>query len=259
MSTHVDLAEEHAWLVEQLRAGGRPQRGAGENNDSYGSGGHPFFNVSIPDLRRIARGWLGAHRKRADDAEVIALAGRLITGEAYEEKVLGAVILGYSPRARRLATPAMVEAWLDHVAGWAEIDSLCAGVFPAEHMAGDWPAWRALIERLAGHANINKRRAALVLLCTTSRTSDDLRFRDLAFEVVERLKGERPILITKAVSWLLRSMTQHHAAAVSAYLEANAPSLPAIAVRETRTKLRSGTKSGRPSKMRPRGARATPA
>ena len=258
MSSGLDFAAEQAGLVAQLRAAGRPYRGVGQN-DSYGSGGHPFFNVPIPDLRRIARGWLAAHRKSADDGEVLALAGRLITGEAYEEKVLGAVILGYSPRARRLATPAMLEAWLDHVAGWAEIDSLCASVFPAEHMAADWPAWRALIERLAGHANINKRRAALVLLCTTSRTSDDLRFRDLAFEVVERLKGERPILITKAVSWLLRSMTQHHAAAVSAYLEANAPSLPAIAVRETRTKLRSGTKSGRPSKMRPRGARATPA
>jgi len=254
MSTDLDLAAEQAALVAQLRAAGRPQRGCGDN-DSYASGGHPFFNVSIPDLRRIARGWLGAHRKIADDEEVLALAGRLITGEAYEEKVLGAVILGYSDRARRLATPAMLEGWLDHVAGWAEIDSLCASVFPADQMAADWPAWRALIERLAGDANINKRRAALVLLCTPSRTSDDVRFRDLAFVVIEKLKAERPILITKAVSWLLRSMSVQHAAAVSAYVEAHAASLPAIAVRETRTKLRSGTKSGRPSKMRS-GARS---
>lgn len=63
--------------------------------------------------------------------------------------------------------------------------------------------------------------------------------------MVERLKGERPILITKAVSWLLRSMALRHGTAVAAYLDANAASLPAIAVRETRTKLATGTKTGR--------------
>lgn len=248
----LDLPSEHADLVAQLRAAGRPARGGGENNDSYGSSGHPFFDVSAPDLRRIARGWLAAHRKTAADREVLDLAVRLITGEAYEEKVLAAVLLGYSARGRRLATPAMVEAWLDGLAGWAEIDSLCASVFPADQFAGEWPAWRALIERLACDPNINKRRAALVLLCTPTRTSDDPRFRDLAFEIVERLKSERPILITKAVSWVLRSMAPRHGAGVADYIEANAASLPAIAVRETRAKLRSGTKSGRPSKMRPR-------
>jgi 3-methyladenine DNA glycosylase AlkD len=112
-------------------------------------------------------------------------------------------------------------------------------------MAAAWPAWKALIERLAADANINRRRAALVLLCTPTRTSDDPRFRDLAFAVVEQLKAERPILITKAVSWLLRSMAGRHAAAVAAYLDANAASLPAVAVRETRVKLETGTKSGR--------------
>lgn len=245
MATDLDLAAEHAGLVAQLRAAGRP--GA---YDSQTSSGHPFFNVSIPDLRRIARGWLAAHRKSAGYAQVLALADRLLTGEAYDEKVLGAVILGYGARARRLATPAMVDAWLGRLVGWAEIDSLCASVFPAEHQLADWPAWRGLIERLARDPNINKRRAALVLLTTPCRTSDDPRFRDLAFAVVERLKAERPILITKAVSWLLRSMTARHAVEVAAYLDANAATLPAIAVRETRTKLKSGTKSGRPSKMR---------
>jgi 3-methyladenine DNA glycosylase AlkD len=117
-------------------------------------------------------------------------------------------------------------------------------------LGADWAGWRDLIERLSDDVNINRRRAALVLLTRPTRTSDDPRFRDLAFVVVERLKVERPILITKAVSWLLRSMTARHGPAVAAYLDANAASLPAIAVRETRAKLASGTKSGRPSKMR---------
>ena len=92
---------------------------------------------------------------------------------------------------------------------------------------------------------MGKRRAALVLLVTPTRTSDDPRFADLAFAVVTRLAPERDILITKAVSWLLRSLVTRHRDTVIAYLDANADSLPAIAIRETRTKLKTGTKSGR--------------
>jgi len=246
----LDLAAEHAGLTAELKALGTEYLG-GDQNDSYTGSGHPFFCVSAPNMRRVTRGWLSAHRKTYG-AEVLALAERLmVEGVHYEEKVLGALILGYSAKARAAATPARIEAWLGHLQGWAEIDSLCASVFGAADVAADWPGWAALIDRLSRDANINKRRAALVFLVTPTRTSDDARFRDLGFEVVERLKGEKPILITKAVSWLLRSMTAHAGPAVAAYLDANTASLPAIAVRETRAKLASGTKSGRPAKPRP--------
>ena len=121
---------------------------------------------------------------------MLALVDRLLRGEAYEEKVLGAITLALSRRAKALATPAMVDAWLDHLTGWAEVDSLCASVFGADQMAADWPGWRDLIERLSGDANINKRRAALVLLVTPTRTSDDPRFSDLALQVIEERAAE---------------------------------------------------------------------
>jgi 3-methyladenine DNA glycosylase AlkD len=243
MTAGLDVEAERAAIVAQLRAAGTPYRG-GQSNDSYSGSGHPFFNVSVPELRRIARAWLAAHRKSAD-ADLMAMTDRLFRGEAYEEKVLGAVLLQSNARVQRQLTPARVDDWLNDLSGWAEIDSLCAGAFWAELMAADWPAWRGLIEQLAGDPNINKRRAALVLLTAPTRTSDDARFRELGFVVVERLKTERPILITKAVSWLLRLMAPRHGPAVAAYLKANAASLPAIAVRETRVKLATGTKSGR--------------
>ena len=59
------------------------------------------------------------------------------------------------------------------------------------------------------------------------------------------MKSERPILITKAVSWLLRALADRHHAAVTAYIDANEATLPKIAIREARTKLKTGTKSGR--------------
>jgi len=243
MAAPLDIPAEHAALVGQLRAEARAYRG-GVRNDSYSGSGRPFLNVGAPEMRRIARVWVAAHRA-APEAELVGMADSLFAGELYETKILGALLLGYSRAARRAATPAMVDAWLGRLNGWAEIDSLCASVFSAEELSADWPAWRGLIERLSADPNINKRRAALVLLVTPTRTSDDPRFAELAFAATERLKGERHILITKAVSWLLRSMAVRHGPEVAAYLDAEAASLPAIAVRETRTKLRTGTKSGR--------------
>ena len=112
-------------------------------------------------------------------------------------------------------------------------------------MLGDWPAWRALIERLSTDANINKRRASVVLLTGPVHYDQDHRLADLAFAVIERVKGQRPILITKAVSWLLRALADRHHDAVAAYIDANEATLPKVAVREARTKLRTGTKSGK--------------
>jgi 3-methyladenine DNA glycosylase AlkD len=244
----LDIAAEHARLVAALAAAGTPYFGDPQGNDSYSGSRHPFYFVSVPERRAMARWWLRTSKPTAE--QVLAMADSLFRGRSHEEKTLGALLLGYSAAARRVATPAMVDAWLGELHGWAEIDSLCASVFSAADLTVGWPAWRGLIERLASDPNINKRRAALVLLATPTRTTDDPRFAELAFQVIGALAPERDILITKAVSWLLRSMTARHAAAVAAYLDAHGSVLPAIAIRETRAKLASGTKSGRPSKMR---------
>lgn len=239
----IDLEAERSGLIDQLRAASY-RKGGSPAGWPDGPEGRPFHCVAVPRMRRIARAWLAAHRK-GPDGDLLAMTDRLFVGEAFEEKILAAVLLMTNARIQAQVTPAMVDRWLDDLRGWAEIDSLCAGPFWAEALAADWLAWRGLIERLSADPNINKRRAALVLLTAPTRKSDDRRFTDLSFKVVERLKGERPIIITKAVSWLLRSMAPRHGAAVASYVEANAATLPAIAVRETRTKLATGTKTGR--------------
>lgn len=50
-------------------------------------------------------------------------------------------------------------------------------------------------------------------------------------------------MITKAVSWLLRSMIRHYKQEVSDYVDANINTLPKIAVRETLVKLKTGKKT----------------
>jgi len=235
---------EHAALLAQLRQAARPTFLERHTTDSYGGSGHLFYNVSVPDRRAIARRWLAANRTMTP-AAFLAVVESLFEGESHEEKTLAAILLGCHPTGRRDALPDDVDRWLGCLNGWAEIDSLCQNVFSAQEMLADWPEWRRLLEQLSRDANINKRRAALVLLNGPVHYTDEARFRDLALEFIGRLKGERDILITKAVSWLLRSMITRHREAVEACLAEHGSSLPAIAVRETRTKLATGTKSGR--------------
>ena len=97
-----------------------------------------------------------------------------------------------------------------------------------------------MIRKLPRDKNINKRRAALVFLTAPTCHSNDERLSSLAFEMVDTLKYHREIIITKAVSWLLRSMLQHHARAVANYVRENR--CLAIAVRETIRKIETGRK-----------------
>ncbi len=235
---------DHAGLIELLRRAARPDPGERHDHAAYTGSDHPFHNVSTPDRRAIARRWLAA-QKGAPGEAILAMVDSLFAGASHEEKTLAPLILGYAPSARRAARPDDLYRWLGELHGWAEVDSLCQNTFTAADMLADWPAWRGLIERLSRDPDINRRRASLVLLTSPVRTSDDPRFRDLTFVMIDRLKGERPILITKAVSWLLRSMVGRHPDAVDRYLKDNAASLPKIAMRETRVKLETGTKSGR--------------
>ncbi len=244
---------EHRALLAQIEVQARPDRTADGRvlqNDSYLDSGHRLYFVPVPERRRMARAWLAAH-KASPPSDILAVIDSLITGASHEEKTLGALLLGYAAKAQAAVTPVRVDGWLDHLNGWAEVDSLCFNVFKADEMARDWPAWRAAIGRWSRDANINKRRAALVLLAGPTHYVDDTRFSDLAFEVIETLKAERDIKITKAVSWLLRAMSDQHKDAVARYVDAERARLPAIAVRETLTKLRTGTKSGRGSEPRP--------
>ncbi len=237
------MTPDHQVLLDQLRAAARPPDSRFDPA-SYLKSGASFLNVAVPEQRRIARAWLKEHRSWPD-ARVLALVDDLVRGEHHEEKTLGLHLLEGLGRGRRPFGPSEVDRWLDHLVGWAEVDSLCQSIFGPEDLLGDWPAWSGFIRRLASDANINKRRAALVLLVRPAGRSPEPRLRDLAFETIDTLKREREVILTKAVSWLLRALTEHHPEEVARYLDAQGPSLAAIAVRETRVKLATGRKTSR--------------
>lgn len=209
-----------------------------------------------PEHRAISRRWYGLTnaqhrqvildfiktRKDLSYDDWLALIDALYHGDSYEERCAPATLFRRFTLYRRQLPLSRLDQWLGNLEGWAEVDSTCQTVFTDKDMLADWDAWEALLESLSRDANINKRRAALVLLTAPITKSSDQRILRLSLRLIELLKSEKDKRITKAISWLLRKAIKQHRQAIKDYLDARAKSLPAIALRETRKKLTTGKK-----------------
>lgn len=136
----------------------------------------------------------------------------------------------------------MLDNWLNYTNGWAETDVLCQSNFTADELLSNWDIWKKLLKKFSESTNIHKRRASIVLLTKSLRQSDDSKISKLIFENIEKLKSEKEVLITKAISWGLRSLIKFHKDEVVEYLEKNKNSLPKIAYREALAKVQTGKK-----------------
>lgn len=196
-------------------------------------------------MRKIARDWMRMHKTMTHD-EFSVLLTSLVKGESSTEKCMAGFLLDYSTKEQRKFDPLIFDLWLDHLIGWVEVDTLCTGHFTITELPVNWGRWKKLLIQFSKSENINKRRASIVLLCSPLQKLRDERLAKMTLINVNRLKSEKEVLITKAISWVLRSMSKHHPKEVSAFLQKNQNTLPAIAVRETRAKLETGRKTKRP-------------
>jgi 3-methyladenine DNA glycosylase AlkD len=211
-------------------------------SDSYLGNTHIRYPINAPALRAIIKEWMRSHRNLSAN-ELAAIVTSLIEGVSSTEKITAGIMLGYATPVQRKFNPAVFDEWLNQVIGWAEVDALCTGDYTITEIPANWSAWKKLLTGFSKNTNINKRRAGLVLLCSPVSRVQDERLSEMAFQIIDRLKSEKAILITKAISWLLRSMVKHYKADVATYLKNNADTLPKIAVRETMVKLKTGKKN----------------
>jgi len=174
--------------------------------------------------------------------EYTDLLDTLSHGKSHNEFSTIGKLLEFCPKLRQTLDPQSLDTWLDSAEGWAEVDSICQGNFTAEELLFRWSEWKRLIETFSHSTNVHKRRGSLVLLTGPVRHSSDTRLSMIAFRNIEKLKGEKDILLTKAISWLLRDLIKYHRNKVEKYLKENSETLPAIAVRETKQKLLTGRK-----------------
>jgi 3-methyladenine DNA glycosylase AlkD len=212
--------------------------------DSYLGNSNPRYPINAPRLRSIAKQWMRDHRELGADA-FASLIGSLVKGVSSTEKVMAGILLDNATSAQKQFDPALFHVWLDHLTGWAEIDAVCTGRYCDSEIPANVSAWKKILLKLSQSENINKRRASLVFLCSPISHSDDPKLAEIALKNIDRLKKEKDIIITRAISWLLRSMIRYHRKAMSSYLTSNASTLPALAVRETKIKLKTGRKSTR--------------
>ena len=233
----------HQDILEQIRK----NSGVGTQHtflNSYLGNEHARYPITAPKLRTIAKDWMRAHRDLTTK-NFEALLTSLVKGESSTEKCMVGVLLDYSTPDQRKFDPNVFNTWLDHLVGWAEVDSVCTGDYTVTEISGQLKKWKLLITKFSKSKNINKRRASLVLLCSPLRNLTDDRLADLALATIEKLKHEKEILITKAISWVLRSMEKNYRKSLENYLKENADTLPKIAVRETMMKLKTGVKNKR--------------
>src|SRR5262249_95874 len=96
------------------------KRAHSQANDSYLSSGHLYYDVSVPARRAMSKAWLKANKK-ITDREFIAVLDSLVLGKSHEEKTLACILLAYHVQGRAAVGPKKLDAWLDHLAGWAEV------------------------------------------------------------------------------------------------------------------------------------------
>ncbi len=200
-----------------------------------------FYCLKSETKKRIAKDWIKKHPD-ISLSNYIGLLDSLFAGKSHEEISVASLLLGFLPKLRKQLNPLFSDKWLSNACGWGEIDSICQSNFSAEELLINWKNWKNLILKFSKSKNISKRRASLVLLTKPTRTSENKKLADLAFDNIDKLKSEKNILITKAISWLLRSLISYHPNRVKSYLQKNKNTLPKIAIRETSRKLLTGKK-----------------
>ena len=203
---------------------------------------HPTYAISSPVVRMIARDWMKNHRD-ASVKDFTTLLTDLIQGESFTEKYMAGIFLDYATAGLRKFSPSLFDKWLNSLEGWAEVDALCTNNYSRFGLTDQWDKWKPLLTKFSKSKNINKRRAALVLFCAPLGKTRNDELAAYALTLVDRLKGEKDGLITKAISWVLRSMVKYNREILEGYLKENAETLPKIALRETRTKLETGRKT----------------
>ncbi|HEY1041407.1 MAG TPA: DNA alkylation repair protein [Candidatus Paceibacterota bacterium] len=230
----------HSTILKELKDP-KNQKPSSWDTESYLLSGHTYYGVPVPTRRKIAKMWLREH-SNLSKKEFFDAIDTLMKGDSHEEKTIAAILLEYSPEMRKTVTFKQLNEWLNHLVGWAEIDALCSGTFKAEDFMIDWDGWKTFIQKLVKDKNINKRRAALVFLVYPIHYISNPDIAQFSFEVIEELKHEKPIIITKAISWVLRSGVGHHTEAIKKYIQLNQDTLPKIAIRETIRKIETGRK-----------------
>jgi 3-methyladenine DNA glycosylase AlkD len=202
--------------------------------------GRPFYGARVGDLRTTSAAWRRGHR-RADPAQVAELADRLWHAGIREEQLVACFLLAGDRAALAATDPDRVRAWTALLDNWETTDQLGMNVL-GPLVALDPDRRFALLEAMAGDPQPWARRVALVACTRLARIQGAAALWPRVARLLLALAGDREAALPNACSWVLRSWLEPCPAEVAAFVDGPAGRLPAVAVRETRAKLATGTK-----------------
>ena len=231
----------HSELQNSIKKYSRKEDLSIHNSQKYCGTSDKFYNLKTEIKRQAAKEFFRKYLDLSFD-EYIELLDSLNTGKSYEEKTIASMILCLYKNNKEHIGPEHLDKWLENLEGWAEIDSLCQSSFGADEILLKWNSWEKALITFSRSDFISKRRASLVLLVKPVRDAKNDKLFSLALENIDKLKKEKDILITKAISWLLRDMIKNYRNEVRHYLKENRETLPKIAIREVTRKLETGKK-----------------
>lgn len=202
-----------------------------------------MYGASTPAQRSIVRQWTREHRQ-TPAREVLALVNALYSAPSFDERLMASYILSQNTRVIPGITETQWNRWITCIDNWAVSDNIC-GVPLGTWILADPARGEHYLKKLITSKNIWARRVAIVVLTWVVWYDNSPRWKDLAFSFIRKTMHERDVIMTKAVSWILRALIQYHAPAVRAFLKKYEKELPAIARREAVNKLTTGRKSGK--------------
>ena len=232
---------EGVTYFQQIINGLRQLRSKSSHGDSYVGTSKVHLGVKVPEKRAFIKKWLKEHRDISLN-ELKDLIDALTNSGIHAAFGAAGMLLEYLPSLRKKIDPFWLESWLVEAEGWAEVDAFCQSKFTAAEILERWSAWKKLLLRLADSDNPHLKRASLVLLTKAVRDTTDPRLPQLAFKLINQHKREKSILVTKAISWLLREMVKNYPSQVSSYLNQTKTFLPSFVIKEVRNKLEKGKK-----------------
>lgn len=201
---------------------------------------HTIYNLPTPTLHTLAREFRNDY-KDLSHIDIIELADMLFHADSYEEKIIATMILGNFKDTLVTIPAALFDTWLGLLTGWAEVDTFCDEI--DYWLRSDPDRGTPLLKKWNTDQYLEKRRASLVVLCNSVRHDPDRRWKTLALSFIETLTHEKHVMISKAISWILRAMIKYHKEDVAAYLKTHTETLPKIAIREVTKKLLTGRKN----------------
>lgn len=230
----------HENLLDQIKKNS-PKKADVWVGQTYLGSLHKFYGLKTDIKRKIARDFYKQNHTLSSK-DFFSVVDLLYKGESFEERTLASEIILSAKDYQSFITFSIIDNWLGNLVGWAEIDTLCQSKILTPFIERDFKKTANFIHKLSKSPNISKRRASLVLLVKPASYLEDKKIFDLGIQIIEELKYEKQVLVTKAISWLLRALTVHHKAETKAFIEKNMDTLPKIAIRETLKKIETGRK-----------------